>query len=111
LIKHVSSFSYNDELTEKVMQDVYQKHHYMLDPHAAVAYLAMEDWIARNPSNKGFILGTAHPVKFPTVVERVIKDAVPLPDQVASIIKKEKKAIQVAPNFAIVKEIIIQLAS
>ena len=111
LIKHVSSLSYNDELTEKEMQEVYQEHHYMLDPHAAVAYLAMEDWIKTNPSDKGFILGTAHPVKFPTVVERVIKDAVPLPDQVASIIKKEKKAIQVAPNFAIVKEIIIQLAS
>lgn len=107
--KHVSSNSFSDDATEKTIKNVFEKHRYLLDPHSAVAYLGMEKHIDQFPKDKGIILGTAHPVKFPSVVERVTQQEIPIPVQVEKVIKKDKNAMRVAPNFAQIKSLILQI--
>ena len=41
--KDIKGYSYNDQQTREAMQKVYQQTKYVLDPHAAVAYLASID--------------------------------------------------------------------
>jgi threonine synthase len=111
LSKYVSSESISDELTFNTIREVYKKYNYILDPHSAVAHRALNNWLEKYPSNKGIILGTAHPVKFPTTVEKSIQAAIPIPSKIETILKKEKNAILIDPNFAAIKEVIIELAN
>lgn len=109
IIKHISSASISDDLTTTTMKEVFSAYQYILDPHTAVAYTALADRLKKHPSDKGIILGTAHPVKFPNITENSLNTKIPIPPEIEAIFKKEKKAIPVAPNFASIKEIILQI--
>ncbi|MDE1191246.1 MAG: hypothetical protein PW786_03795 [Arachidicoccus sp.] len=76
----------------------------MLDPHGAVAYKALEDYITTKPGNKGIILETAHPVKFPDVVEELLMTKIPLPESAKSLFTKKKESILLSNTFDKVKE-------
>ena len=45
---------------------------YLLDPHGAVGYHALENYLQQHPAEKGYVVETAHPVKFFDVVEPII---------------------------------------
>ncbi len=105
----ISSESISDDLTAKTIKEVYQTYEYIMDPHTAVAYAALKNWIEMKPSKKGIILSTAHPVKFPSIVEKNIGRSVPVPSSVETILGKEKRATLVSPNFAEIKDLIIQI--
>lgn len=99
----LSSYSYDDDATEKTIERVYQQYHYTLDPHGAVAYLAAEDFI-KGTDQKALILETAHPVKFPEVVERATKTKIAIPASVQFLLDKKKEAILMQANFEAFKE-------
>ncbi|MBI1783332.1 MAG: threonine synthase, partial [Sphingobacteriales bacterium] len=78
----LESCSIDDATTRKTIKTVYDKYHYLLDPHSSVAFKAMEDYQQQHPSQKGIIVSTAHPVKFPEVVEQEIGKTIEIPDSV-----------------------------
>ena len=41
----ISGYTVSDEITKQTIAEVYQKDHYILDPHGAVAYYALEDYL------------------------------------------------------------------
>jgi threonine synthase len=92
LEKVLSSCSISDEETRSTLKSVYQNKQYLLDPHGAVGYLALEQYLQLHPSEKGIVLETAHPVKFYDVVEPVIGEAVPIPASVQQQLLTEKKS-------------------
>jgi len=92
LTAKVSSCSVTDAVTRQTLLDVYQQHHYLCDPHGAVAYRALEDYLQTHPGNKGIFLETAHPVKFYDVVEPVINETVPVPESIQAQLAMEKKS-------------------
>ena len=49
------------------------------------------------------ILETAHPVKFPEVVEEAIGQALSIPASVQNLFEKEKVSIPLAPNYTAFK--------
>ena len=58
-----SSSKVNDEHTQKLIQETYAVHDYVLDPHTAIA---MDEAIKKSDKNTHYIvLSTAHPAKFP----------------------------------------------
>lgn len=100
----LSSVSIDDTITAKTIAEVYKNYHYILDPHGAVGYKALFDYLELHPSDKGFFLETAHPVKFPDVVEKMIGRTVDVPDNVQHLFSKEKRSIGMNAAFENLKE-------
>ena len=104
-----SSVSISDENTKETMLRVYNEYQYLMDPHGAVGYLALEQYLSAHPGDKGIFLETAHPVKFYDVVEPVIGETVPLPESVASIMDKQKEVTVIDAKFEELKSFLQQL--
>jgi threonine synthase len=100
----LSSESISDEETRKTISEVYQNENYLLDPHGAVAYAALRNFLQKHSQQKGIILETAHPVKFYDVVEPVINKKIPVPENVAAILSKEKRSTFMEADFEQLKE-------
>ncbi|WP_294297934.1 threonine synthase [uncultured Chryseobacterium sp.] len=103
----VSGYSVDDEKTLETIKEVYEKYHYLLEPHSAVAYTALEQYLEENPGRKGFILGTAHPVKFPEAIEKAVKIKTDLPESLEELMKKDKKSIEMQPDFEELKRFLL----
>lgn len=92
LKKMVSATSVSDDETRATIKKVKATFHYLLDPHGAVGYHALEKYLEQHPGQKGLVVETAHPVKFFDVVEPVIGEAISIPAIVQEQLKLEKKA-------------------
>lgn len=103
LKKVLSSNSVTDELTKVTVAQVYKNEGYLLDPHGAVAYHVLEQYLQLHTSDKGYLLETAHPVKFPEIIEDVLQISVPIPEMVKPLFKKEKHSTKIEANYEAVK--------
>ena len=99
----ISSYTVSDKVTAETIAAVYDQYHYLLDPHGAVAYRAFEDYLGENRDNKGFILETAHPVKFADVVERVTGHEIPIPESIQGLLSRQKQSKLIKPDYAELK--------
>ncbi|NMH89516.1 threonine synthase [Flavivirga algicola] len=93
---NVSSFSFSDDETREAMQEIYTQFNYVADPHGAVGYLGSKAYLKENPNAHCVFLETAHPTKFLDVVEAVIKEEQPLPEQIQSVMDKEKVSVLIS---------------
>ena len=109
LTSKVSSCSVTDDVTKQTLLDVYNQHNYLCDPHGAVAYRALEDYLQTNPNNKGIFLETAHPVKFYDVVEPVIGQTVEVPSGIKEQLTKEKKSTMIDADVDGLKSFLLSL--
>ena len=100
----ISGDTISDATTAKTIQDVYAQTGYILDPHGAVAYKALQNYLMKHPLEAGFILETAHPVKFPEIVEASIGHALTIPEQVKPLFSKEKISVHLPASFEAVKD-------
>lgn len=103
----ISAYTVDDESTLLTIQEVYQKYGYILDPHSAVAYSSLEKYLNENPGKKGFILGTAHPVKFPETVEKATQISVKIPEALKDLMKKDKKTVKINADFEELKRFLL----
>ncbi|OOG69604.1 threonine synthase [Algoriphagus sp. A40] len=94
----VKGYFYNDEETIDAIQKV-QKKGYTLDPHGAVGYLGLGDFMNEHPGYVGVFLETAHPGKFRDVVEGALGEELELPARLAKFLKGEKKVIPMGKGF------------
>jgi threonine synthase len=103
----ISSYSISDNETRNTLKEVFLKHKYLLDPHGAVAYNALEQYQKSDGSSKGIILETAHPVKFYDVVEPIIGEKVQVPESVQAILTHEKQSVKMRPDYELLKEYLL----
>ncbi len=106
---HMSSYAFSDLQTEEIISNVYKDFNYILDPHTAIAFGGMLQWLQKNPGQKGIILSTAHPLKFPSVVEKIIGKKIEVPKHVEKIMQSEKKSIITEPIYEDVKSILLEI--
>lgn len=90
----ITGYTFSDEETKQVLQEVYKTSNYTLDPHGAVGYLGLKKYLADNKEATGVFLETAHPAKFLEVVEETLKTQVQIPEKLKVFIKGSKKSIQ-----------------
>ena len=95
LKENLSSFSFTDEETKEALATIYKEYNYVADPHGAVGYLGCKAYLKNNEDAHCVFLETAHPTKFLDVVEEVIKEKQPLPEQIQSVIHKTKVATKI----------------
>lgn len=93
-----SSVSVSDQITLETLKRVAETAHYLLDPHGAVGYYALEAYLHNHPKEKGYFLETAHPVKFPEAVVQATGKEVPLPASIAPLMDLEKKSTLMNPD-------------
>ena len=105
----VSTYSITDDQTNATIQEVYERCHYLCDPHGAVAYMALQQYIASEPDIQGYFLETAHPVKFFDVVEPVIHTTIPIPVSVQQQLAKEKVSTKMGIDSDGLKEFLLKL--
>ena len=103
LTKALTSYQVSDSDTKATIARVYKTFNYLLDPHGAVAFVAAEKYLATVPGAHAIILETAHPVKFPEVVEEAIGEKLPIPASVQFLLDKQKVAIPLAPSYTAFK--------
>lgn len=96
LKNNLTSFSYSDAETREAMLEMYNDFKYVADPHGAVGYLGCKDYLEINPDAHCVFLETAHPTKFLDVVEDVIKEKQPLPEQIQDVMDKEKESVVIS---------------
>jgi threonine synthase len=98
----LTSYSITDTDTKATIARVYKTNNYILDPHGAVAFIAAEKFLIATDA-RAVILETAHPVKFPEVVEEAIGQSLSIPASVQNLFEREKVSIPLAPNYTAFK--------
>lgn len=93
LKKKLTAYSINDDETKTTLKAVLDKYQYLLDPHGAVGYNALEQYLTTHPSEKGIVVETAHPVKFYDVVEEVILEKIKMPIYILSQMNAPKNSL------------------
>jgi len=107
LEKTLTGYTITDAETKATLISVLKEHDYLLDPHGAVAYHALQQYQSLHTGAKGVILETAHPVKFYDVIEPLINQTVPVPETVAEQIKKEKVSTKIKAGENELKEFLL----
>ncbi len=93
LKEEISGYAFSDEETMAAVREVFEKYNYVIDPHGAVGYLAFRQFQKDNPGNfNGVILETAHPSKFLPDVESILQQKIDVPERLAILANKEKRA-------------------
>jgi threonine synthase len=104
LKEKLSAASITDAATEEVIGEVFRQFNYILDPHGAVGYQALADYLHGHSDEKGIFLETAHPVKFPDAVERNTKQVQLIPAMLEPMMQQQKQSIFMAPGYQNLKE-------
>lgn len=94
----ISGATYTDEQIAETMRKVWKSSHYLLDPHGACGYRALEEGLL--PGETGVFLETAHPAKFLDTVKGIIGEAVEIPTKLKAFMQGEKKSLLMSKNFA-----------
>ncbi|MBD2769322.1 threonine synthase [Hymenobacter sp. BT664] len=95
----LSADTVSDADTVAAIRTAWEEHGYLLDPHGAVAYTALRRYQAQHPAAPGLILATAHPVKFPNVIELVLGRTIPLPAAVQHLQDRPKRSVPLAVDY------------
>jgi threonine synthase len=106
----LSSQSISDDDTRATLKTVYQQQQYLLDPHGAVGYYALQQYQQEHPGQKGIVLETAHPVKFYDVVEPVIGESVPIPPAIQAQLLLTKKSLLINADAQELKSFLFSIA-
>jgi len=106
----LSSATVTDELTLATIEEVFKKYNYLADPHGAVGYRSLSDYLHRHPAEKGIFLETAHPVKFPAAVEKATGRLMAVPESLQPMMEKEKLSIFIPAAYTALKDYLLQKA-
>lgn len=106
--KDIIGASFSDEKTKKAILSVFKQHRYIMDPHGAVAYLGLVDFMKTHADYIGVFLETAHPAKFFEEVEKIINIKVPMPDRLKNYMLREKRAVLLKNDFSELKNFLLK---
>lgn len=95
--KQISGFRYTDEQIADTMRRVYKETGYILDPHGACGFAALEQSIESGET--GVFLETAHPAKFKDTVDGILGIDIEIPEKLRAFMRGEKKSIELPKDF------------
>ncbi len=97
--EQIRGFRCSDAETRETIRSVFRRTGYILDPHTAVGYRALEETRQRSGENlPGIVLATAHPVKFREHVEPLIDQAIPVPPRLAECLERPRRSLPLPPK-------------
>lgn len=104
----ISGCTYDDDTIRRTIRDEYERSGYLLDPHGAVAYHALQEHLM--PGEIGVFLETAHPAKFKETVEGVIGKNVSVPKRLSAFLSGEKRVVKMSALYPAFKKYLLAQA-
>lgn len=102
--QNIDSISIDDIETTETIHHIYQKYQYLLDPHTAVGYSAINKLYY--PNNIKITLATASPYKFKDIVEKSIQKELHYPLEFSNIMTQKPYIINYhSPNKDIINKL------
>ena len=98
----ISGAAYTDEQIRETVKRAYEETGYLLDPHGACGYRALEEGL--KPGETGIFLETAHPAKFLQTVESIIGREVAIPEKLQAFMRGTKQSMLMSRDFASFKD-------
>jgi threonine synthase len=99
----VAGCRYEDADVRDTIRRVFDRNGYILDPHSAIGYLGIASQSGR-AGGAGIFLATAHPAKFPEIVEPIIGRSIEKPAALALALSKPSKVLRMEATLAAVKD-------
>ena len=97
ICQHISGASYSDAQIAETMRQCLSESGYILDPHGACGYRALQELL--QPNEIGIFLETAHPAKFKELVDKVLGIEIPVPDRLAAFMQSTKQSTPMSADF------------
>jgi threonine synthase len=102
--------SVSDETTRQTIAEVYNENKVLLEPHGAVAWKGIQEFMSANKDIDGdqfmISLETAHPAKFSGELENVLNLVPELPESMARLKALNEKYDTIDNNYSSLKEIL-----
>lgn len=95
---HISGATYKDEQIAETLKDVYEKTGYLLDPHGACGYRALQEQLAAD--EYGVFLETAHPAKFKEKVDAIIEGDIDIPAKLRAFMEGTKQSEPISKEYS-----------
>ena len=91
--KLFSAYMISDDETIEIINKVYTDHNYILDPHSAIGYGAVQKALENNIISKDMSvisLACAHPAKFPEIISKSINIMPKIPPHLEIIMNSKE---------------------
>ena len=93
----ISGATYSDEQIKETMRQCYNETGYILDPHGACGYRALQEGL--KPGEVGVFCETAHPAKFKEKVDDILGIDIEIPARLRAFMEGEKQSVELSKNF------------
>lgn len=100
----ITGTSITDEQTLHEIRDTYQRTGYLLDPHTAVGVAAARQYATTKPI---IITATAHPAKFPEVIQQALDITPDMPEQLKAALERPKQSKKMNTDYETLKYILL----
>lgn len=111
--KDLFAASVSDQETRKTIGTFYREYGKLLEPHGAVAWFGLQEYLKNYSENSGkdllyICLETAHPAKFREEISSVLKIKLKLPDSLLKIEFRNEEYISLENNYDTLRKFITQ---
>ena len=100
--RDISGISVSDEETLESIRSVFDRFGYIMDPHTAVAFRALEQYRSsgNHAGKPGVVLSTAHPVKFLEAIRDALDQEIEIPSPLREVLEKKKVATVISSEYS-----------
>ncbi|MEX2682770.1 MAG: threonine synthase [Candidatus Sigynarchaeota archaeon] len=105
----IFSASVSDEETRFIIENVFQKYKYILEPHGAVGWGGLRRYLD-NASHvaAAITIETADPAKFPELIQEILGIDPPLPPSLKSMQKKQETYAKMKKDYLAFKDFLVE---
>ena len=104
----IAGFRFSDDEIRATIRDCFQQTGYVLDPHGACGYKALQLSLSEN--EHGVFCETAHPAKFKETVDAVLSTPINVPERLARFMQGHKQTHPMNNSFDKFKAFLLQNA-
>jgi len=98
IAKDVEGYYYSDEDTRFAIKYIHKTYDYVADPHGAIGFLALQQYLQDHPGHHGVFLETAHPAKFLPVMKPVLGE-IDVPRALSDLRDKKSLSTEMSTDF------------
>ena len=93
----ISGATYSDDQIRETMRRCYAETGYVLDPHGACGYRALEEQLQEG--EVGIFCETAHPAKFKEKVDEILGIDIAIPERLQAFMRGRKQSIAMTKDY------------